>query len=244
MNEALRRIREAGEQELTSLNLSYLHLEELPEELAQLRALTRLDLEHNRLTTLPAWFAKLTSLKTLVLSNNAMEAVPEVLSELPGLVTLLMNHNVVQHLPIWLADLPLLTRIGFAKNPLAQLGTLQTIAPRLQHLEIDNAFFARMVKRLDAAQLDSLDVFLTEGETLPQELYAFTQLTQLRLRGQCAPLDPQLGELKRLEKLAINCELEFLPESLAQLTLLQALDISGNELSALPEGLTQLGELR
>ena len=244
MNEALRRIREAGEQGLTSLDLRHLRLEDLPEELARLSGLTRLDIGSNRLPTLPAWFDKLASLQTLVLSNNVMEAVPEVLAELPGLVTLLMNGNAVQHLPIWLADLPLLSRIGFAENPIAQLGTLETIAPRLRQLEIDNAFFVRMVKRLDATRLDSLDVFLTEGETLPQELYAFTQLTRLGLRGQCAPLDPQLVGLKRLEKLAINCGLEILPESLAQLTQLQSLDISRNQLSALPEGLAQLTQLQ
>ena len=246
-DEALRRIREANAQGLTSLDLRHLELVELPEELAQLSALTQLDLEYNRLASLPAWFAKLASLHTLVLSNNALKVVPEVLSELPGLTALVMNGNAVQHLPIWLTDLPLLSRIGIAKNPIAQVGVLQAIAPRLQQLEIDNAYLMQLVEQLDTRRLESLDILLTRGETLPQKLCTFTLLTRLRLRGQCSPLGLQLSELKRLKqlkRLVINCGLEVLPESLAQLSQLQTLDISGNQLSALPEGLAQLTQLQ
>ena len=76
MEEARKRIRECREQNLRSLNLSFLSLTSLPPEITQLSGLSSLFLEDNRLEALPKEIVNLRNLRMLLLHGNTQLNLP------------------------------------------------------------------------------------------------------------------------------------------------------------------------
>ncbi len=68
---------------LLQLNLSWLELVEVPQELWQLTNLQELHLYSNQLATLPAAIGQLTNLRVLDLSNNPLTTLPPEIRQLP-----------------------------------------------------------------------------------------------------------------------------------------------------------------
>ena len=91
--EAERRIRVALKEKSTTLDLSALGLESLPESLGHLIHLQELALINNKLTTLPEWLGLLTDLQVLFLISNQFTTLPEWLGQLTGLQTLDLGNN-------------------------------------------------------------------------------------------------------------------------------------------------------
>jgi Leucine-rich repeat (LRR) protein len=89
----------AKRERLTVVNLSNLHLKELPNGIGELNNLTELNLSGNRLTVLPDSIGNLRNLTTLKLPGNLITNLPDSISRLNNLVELNLNNNNLTELP-------------------------------------------------------------------------------------------------------------------------------------------------
>ena len=83
--EALRRIAEAKDTAMASLNLRGLGLADLPPELGRIRSLKKLSLSGNHLASLPPKLGQLKSLRELDLEHNQLTSLPPGLGQLASL---------------------------------------------------------------------------------------------------------------------------------------------------------------
>ena len=81
------------------LNINHTSLENLPEEVGQLKNLTNLVLHSNALKKLPSSIKNLSKLKFLDCSRNKLEEVPLELECLPQLMTLNLGSNILSFVP-------------------------------------------------------------------------------------------------------------------------------------------------
>ena len=81
-------------EELTTLDLSYNQLTEIPEGLLRAKSLLVLNLSHNQLEVLPSQLLLATTdLLHLDLSQNELDALPPQLRRLANLQVLVLSHN-------------------------------------------------------------------------------------------------------------------------------------------------------
>ncbi|NEQ51695.1 MAG: hypothetical protein F6K11_16400, partial [Leptolyngbya sp. SIO3F4] len=104
-------IREALEENSTSLDLSGLELKAVPVAIGQLQNLTELSLYHNQLTQVPPELGQLQNLTELSLSHNQLTQVPPELGQLQNLTELSLSHNQLTQVPPELGQLQNLTRL-------------------------------------------------------------------------------------------------------------------------------------
>ncbi|MGA7178512.1 MAG: leucine-rich repeat domain-containing protein [Thiobacillaceae bacterium] len=244
MDEAIRRIEDARENNHSELDLSYLSLREVPEALASISSLTWVNLGYNLLEQLPSWFSNFPDLKGVDLSSNGFKEIPAVLKQLPSLYSLDFGGNAIELLPAWLSEMDQLSMLGIAENPITNAHILIPTASRLSRLEVNDHDFITLADILDKERLSSLGLYIQEADAPPSALYSMSLLTGLRLWGSCKRLDERIQELADLKQLSLNCKLDIVPEAIGQLTQLQTLDVSGNQLTALPEAIGQLTQLQ
>lgn len=264
------RIEDALRDNSTSLDLSRLGLDTVPESLTGLTRLTTLYLGGNELSDLPQWFSRLTTLAGLDLSGNRMTALPEWFGELTTLTELDLSGNGLSDLPWSFTRLTNLIELDLGGNRLAkvpetfgtltQLTTLNLGNNRL--VEIPESFgplpqltwFYLRNNRLESLPesfgrltgLTQLDLAANSLQTLPEAFGQLDHLVRLDVSvNDLTVLPESFGQLTGLVQLDLNDnELEVLPESFGRLTSLAQLDLSGNGLSVLPESIGQLSSLR
>ncbi|MGA7892877.1 MAG: leucine-rich repeat domain-containing protein, partial [Candidatus Sulfotelmatobacter sp.] len=138
---------------VTSLNLSYLDLDAVPEEVGELIQLKSLRLVGNRLTALPdAFFEKLTSLEVLGLNGNRLEDLPESISSLSKLRLLKFNNNRFREIPFGLHGLRSLRALFVGSNPLTEVPEWLDIFAALEELSIAQAPVATLPSSLTRLQ--------------------------------------------------------------------------------------------
>ena len=96
---AEKKIAAARQPRVRSLDLSRMHLTELPESLGHLTQLWEMYISDNQLTKLPKSIGQLTWLEWLDLSDNQLEALPETLGQLVQLQVLFLENNQLMALP-------------------------------------------------------------------------------------------------------------------------------------------------
>ena len=84
---------------LTTLRLSNLQINNIPESFGNLTALTSINFNVNDIVTLPSSFSNLINLISLSLEFNEIEEFPETLMELPSLQYLYIGYNNITSLP-------------------------------------------------------------------------------------------------------------------------------------------------
>ncbi|NEQ52634.1 MAG: TIR domain-containing protein, partial [Leptolyngbya sp. SIO3F4] len=106
---------------LTSLDLSYNQLSELPPEIVQLTSLTSLDLGSNQLSELPPEIVQLTSLTSLYLGSNQLSELPPEIVQLTSLTSLSLMKNQLSELPPEIGQLTSLTSLDLYQNKISEL---------------------------------------------------------------------------------------------------------------------------
>jgi internalin A len=120
-SEVLTLIEECRRQQLTSLDLFYKGLVELPESISQLTQLQYLNLSCNHLTELPESIGQLTQLQSLDLSYNDLTELPESIGQLPQLKILNLSSNQLIELPESIGQLPQIQILILQDNQLTEL---------------------------------------------------------------------------------------------------------------------------
>jgi len=98
-DELIKIIKQAKNNGLKELNLSYKQIDEIPSEIGLLTELEELNLSRNQLKQLPSEIGNLTKLKTLLLSNNELNTLPESIGNLTALESLNLNGTNLKTLP-------------------------------------------------------------------------------------------------------------------------------------------------
>ena len=249
---------------LKVLDLSGNRLTDLPTALGRLR-LVRLDLSDNRLTALPpsigrlrppAWFAFFHGAEphlTLDLSGNRLTALPPELGRIADLVQLDLGDNRLTDLPAALFRLDRLHTLNLSGN---QLGTVPPELGDLTTLETlglgDNQLTDLPPELGQLPQLVSLDLSGNQLRALPPELAQAANLSHLNLSdNQLTGLPAGLVQLSQLDSLDLShnqlSDLSDLAAELEQVAKLPRwlirLDLSDNQLTAVPPVLVQLNAL-
>lgn len=104
--------------QLVTLDLSYNHLSDLPENFGDLVSLTHLFVSHNKLAALPDSFVRLKQLENLTMDHNRVSRLPHEFS-LPKLRVMIASHNQFPKMSI--KNVPELKFLNVANNPLERV---------------------------------------------------------------------------------------------------------------------------
>ena len=248
-----KKIQEAREKQLESLNLSndYLtadedKLTEIPEEVFELKHLKVLTLSNNKILTISEYLGNLTNLITLNLGDNQLATLPENLDNLTSLTALYLEENQLTTLPENLGNLTNLTALYLGRNKLTtlpeNLGNLTNLTALYLEWNKLNTFPELI------GNLTNLTTLYLEGNQLsaiPKFIGHLTNLTTLYLEGnQLSAIPKFIGHLTNLTTLYLERnKLNTLPENLGNLTNLTTLNLKINKLTTLPEFIISLTNL-
>lgn len=101
----------------TSLSLSTLRINKIPNKLVNFTELTYLDLSYNNLKTLPEEFGKLCNLQELFLDNNKLKILPNEFIKLQKLTLLNLSNNKLGTLPFSFKEFKNLQNLDISGNP-------------------------------------------------------------------------------------------------------------------------------
>ncbi|KAG5841876.1 hypothetical protein ANANG_G00171680 [Anguilla anguilla] len=181
--------------------------------------LTYMDVSRNRLESLPDWLCDLRQLEVLDVGHNRVGELPARLFCSSSLRKLLMGHNQLQRLPERLEH--------------TQVEVLDVQHNQLVELPSNLFLKAESLRCLNASanQLEGLppSSLSEESHSILQELY----LTNNRLTDKCVPLLTGHSHLRVLH-MAYNQLQSFPASKMAKLEQLEEVDLSGNQLKAVP----------
>jgi SpoVK/Ycf46/Vps4 family AAA+-type ATPase len=135
VDEAQVRIKLCREKYSSSLDLSYLGLKYIPDEINNVKHIEFLNLSENALTELPDFMESFACLKYLDISFNKIEALPEAISNLPSLQKLNVRCNALSVIPDSIEKLAMLTYLDISHN---RLSALPETIDKLSSLEYCN----------------------------------------------------------------------------------------------------------
>nr|WP_123666824.1 PQQ-binding-like beta-propeller repeat protein [Actinocorallia herbida] len=126
---------------------------ELPDVIAELRALTTLGAAHLGLSAVSSFLASLTGLTHLDLAGNTLTEVPEWLFRMPRLATLFLDRNLLTALPEDVDGPGALTRLSLYDNRLTALPAWPARAVRPIGLDVKGNRLERLPSPLDSRRL-------------------------------------------------------------------------------------------
>eukprot|EP01105_Mastigella_eilhardi_P024802 TRINITY_DN654_c1_g1_i1.p1 TRINITY_DN654_c1_g1~~TRINITY_DN654_c1_g1_i1.p1 ORF type:complete len:933 (-),score=207.98 TRINITY_DN654_c1_g1_i1:1024-3822(-) len=231
---------------LNALSLEFNELTQLPDDVSSLLDLTMLRLNNNKLSSLPAALCKLTDLKSLIVCHNELTSVPEELHSLTCIQALDLSFNPIRNLPD-----AFLTPTGVPDCPeVAPIADLPTTSAAVVSddghadldVDVDPAASPDVILlRGDAlAALGEINLCNTKLHRLPDEFFSRVpnlhtlHCTQNKLKRLPPSFGPQ--STPRLAVLSLGSNsIKHLPECLTQLTQLNSLELSCNNLTHLPD---------
>jgi len=192
---------------LEKLSLASNHVKLLPGTVARFTLLKELNISHNELGDMPPDIGDLVRLRRVDLSHNCLYGVPMEMGKLVKVKYLDVSHNRLLSLPNEIGNLTSLTDLNFEHNDLKFLPvTLEALETCLTKLNADS-------NRI----LDPPAEILHQGRDA-----VFTYFRRVRNGQKCRDL------------VLIDMKLEVLELNWSNLTVLTALELSGNKIRALP----------
>lgn len=263
-DELSRRIDEARARGSTHLDLSYLDLYEIPEDVFLLQRLKSIRADGNNIRVVaPTLAVKLPKLKKLDLTLNPIERVPDI----PGLEldweAYLRVRGTISDYNIRAIDISTGTDQSEARDVeegrnlfahLVGLGNLCKLTLGVDGIVHDAGLPFRPAPPALRALLDrigelkylrNLIVFGVLLDRVPEGIRALRNLSRLRLSGTgVRELPGYIAECRRLRDLSLSLnELDYLPDTLAALPALRSLDLGDNSFARIPEVVFAIGTL-
>lgn len=234
---------------LTHLRISNNHLTELPNRIAELGNLIRLDAENNYINTLPDSIGQISHLEFLNLHNNKLQNITSKIGKLNKLKRLYLTQNQLTQIPSEIGNLSNLTRLYLRGNKIRtipfEIGNLTNL--RLLNLR-DNLIHFIPISLCSLSNLLELSFRNNELTSIPSEIGCLFNLQLLALdHNRLSSLPPELGSLTMLKRLYLEQNwLRTLPKEISHLSSLEILELKNNPLESLPVELgflTNLNEL-
>jgi internalin A len=167
-----------------NLNLSNLHLLELPELIGKLKNLRTLNLSRNALSHLPEDIYRQDKLRNLGLSHNRFKLLPPSIGSLRTLETLDISFNQLSYLPKSLGNLSEIKHLNIANNRLLVLAGFLGELSKLSRLDVSNNRQKKLPEFSDrVSALKHLDASNNQLIALPNSLKVLTKLNKLDLQG-------------------------------------------------------------
>lgn len=227
---------------LCLLNLSSNNINKVNEALFKLTSLVSLDLSFNHICELPSDIGKLVNIERLAISNNSLAKFPDEFCELKQLSELDVRYNSLHNISI-LANLPNLTALFCSKN---SVYSCNVQFQRLVQLHLDRNPITHISFNEPLASLAVLDLGKAKLTDLSESFIdQVPMLERLVLEGNhLNQLPYNIGTLRRLLYLNLSKnQLTALPEGIDQLQELRTLDLHSNNLKALPAEIWNLPSL-
>lgn len=225
---------------LTGLGLSHQDLEEVPEIIRSFSKLKFLDLRENNLTSLPDWICQFKDLECLLVGGNSFTSLPKCL----------LNHNLLDRLGYYSdsheVETILEVVVEFATQKCAkryiQLGIVPEDAQILGLLETLSSGTLEKVKELKRPN-DShsgCSRFKTDKNGHVIGIYIIGgEVDRIKI------IPNQIGNLTYLEELDLSSnQIRKLPESIGNLSALKKLKLRLNEIQSIPLSIGKLKSLK
>jgi Leucine-rich repeat (LRR) protein len=128
----LQHIEQCKKRKYKKLNLSVLHISDLPIELSELTWLEEISLFGNSIEQLPEWIGNFTELAVLNLCNNKLTSLPDSFANLKKLKTLSLAQNNLKILPEWFDNITELRCLDISYNKIKKYPDVIKRLPKLK----------------------------------------------------------------------------------------------------------------
>jgi len=238
--------------ELRELTLGNCRLKSVS-EISALSKLQRLNLCFNKITSLSKVFQALTNLQSLNVSNNQLKDMPSELKYLTKLEYADFSNNRITKLNDGIKACKELTHLNLEANQLGS-GVLNrsplsalTALTSLEILDVTNNKLTNMPSFANLSKLTKIRMAENQVSSLPSGLEKLSLLQSFDVSSNALTDLPSdgLSGLISLKKFAfVNNKCKFIPAALAGSTSLTFLDGSQNRLTAVPDALGKLCNLK
>ncbi len=239
---------------LASLSLDNNRLTSLLPEIGQLTNLTDLTLFENQLTSLPAEIGQLTNLTSLSVNDNQLTELPPEIGQLRDLVILSLSGSQLTSLPAEIGQLTNLTSLDVGQNQLTELppeigfltnlsflsirnSTLNTIPIAICNLKTYNnpSMIFRTVLNATCTTISKIDALISIYSANPDNSLGWSvdNFPEVVFNDVGNPVNITMN----------NKNLTRIPNSIAEFTELETLNVNSNNLVSLPDTLANLVDL-
>lgn len=219
----------------------------LPKNFGMLHNLFHLDFTGSSLRFLPENFGNLTNLQTATFVDNTLGSLPESFRHLQSLITLDLSNNLIYTLPKFISELKNLKNlnikgnfIGIFPEFLGKLNSLLTLDLRSCGLTLLPNYIGNL-KNLRTFYADKNDLRL-----ISEAIGDLTNLRVLNLDGNkhLQNLPQSINKLHNLQKLFLGGTEISLPKSISELSNLNTIGLSMNQLKSFAKFGTELQNLK
>ncbi|KAH8823759.1 hypothetical protein DL96DRAFT_1532126 [Flagelloscypha sp. PMI_526] len=229
---------------LMSLSLRNNQFERLPDDFGRFAALEVLDLSSNSFNEVPHVVTQLAALRCLDVSFNSISQLPAAFGYVQNLETLFFAGNHVSHLPDDIIQLSKLRTLDCRWNSIRDLRQLSAL-PNLESLMAEHNPVSAHGLVISQSLVD-ICIGHSDLAALSVETQTTCALTSLDIsHTKLASLDdPFILALPMLTVLNVSYnDMSALPGSIGNLSQLQHLDCSNNHIQHLPSEIGMLDEL-
>lgn len=188
-------------EQVEELNLPFLNLTSIPNELKYFKNLKKLNLSDNAIASLPESFRKLTKLESLNLSHNKLTSIP--MFSLDNLVFLDLSHNKITEMDsVSLMSVKNVQILNLNNNKIAEIPTFIQQLKNLRQLSLNRNQLTQLPPVLH--RLRQLEVLSLERNRITKLPKMPPNLVTLNLRKNQLTLVENLGDMNKLENLDVS----------------------------------------
>ncbi len=193
------------------LDLSFRGMDEVPNELQELRHIAHVDLSGNVLTRLGRIVSRLPRLESLRINGNQLTRINPTVGRMTRLEFLDASTNLLERLPAGLSKLQRLKYLNISRNELDILPNFITEMFALEELHVSYNPLSKIPERLEGLH--------------------YLKILSLDNNPKLIELPPSIGSLSNLEELNLQrTGIKVLPETIAGLSKLERLNLANNHL--------------